>query len=77
MQRQLTIEQTNSINLSANRQAELKRMTEVCGNGEMPFPSDLPPDEAHALALLVRNHRRTRLIDFLARQIAADFIRRS
>ena len=44
----------------------------LCGDGEVVFPTDLPPDELLVLARLVHEHRCHQLMDFLVEQVARN-----
>lgn len=46
------------------------RLGFLIASGDLPFPSGLARDDAIRLAVEVRGHRRTQLVQFLARQVA-------
>lgn len=52
-----------------------QRLSVMVADGEVSFPTDLDDAERLSLAAAVRKRRRTTLIEFLARQIAADIHR--
>lgn len=62
--------ETHPTEVSPEPGSQLQRLASLCGDGEIPFPSDLPPQELRTLAQLVRQHRRARLLDFLATRVA-------
>ena len=47
-----------------------KRLAELIGNGEIPFPNDMAATKRSKLAALVRERRRLQLVHFLAQQVA-------
>lgn len=50
----------------------LERIAHLVGTGELPFPTDLPTDQIERLVALVRERRRRKLVQFLARAIAKN-----
>ncbi|OYW25144.1 MAG: hypothetical protein B7Z55_00110 [Planctomycetales bacterium 12-60-4] len=46
------------------------KLPQLIADGEIPFPMDRQIQERRRLAVLVRQRRRQRLIDYLAQQIA-------
>jgi hypothetical protein len=50
-------------------------LAELVAGGGHPFPPGLAPPQAAALADVVRRHRRGRLLQLVARAIAADLAR--
>lgn len=57
--------------------ADLPRLAALIGDGQIPFPNDRTEDELTRLAKLVRQHRRSSLLDFLAQVVASDLNRES
>ena len=55
--------------------ADRHRLAEQIADGHLPFPKNLDANETCRLAEMVRDNRRTRLVKFLARQIAIDIAR--
>jgi hypothetical protein len=53
---------------------DLVRLAEHVAAGRVPFPTDLPADQADRLAGLVRGLCRDRLVRHIARAIAADLV---
>lgn len=65
--------QSSTADVSATTdKVELIRQAMLIADGIIPFPCDLGESEIQELWELVRSHRRKRLIQFVARQIAAD-----
>lgn len=60
--------------LPADRLSKLRHIAVLCGNGEVPFPNNLPAPETQILTELVRHHRRDRLLDLIATRIAEAII---
>ena len=54
---------------------DVARMARLVATGEAPWPEHLAPTAAAELTMEVRRLRRSRLIRFIARQIAADIAR--
>ena len=50
----------------------MARCADLLANGKMDWPTDLSNDQQAELLESVRRHRRSRLIRFIASQIAAD-----
>lgn len=51
---------------------DLERVADLAASGDVPFPEDLPADQLLQLAAMVRERRRYRLVQFIARAIAHD-----
>ena len=58
----------------ADRLSQLRHIAVLCGNGDVPFPNNLPAPETQILAEFVRQHRRERLLDLIATRIAEAII---
>ncbi len=54
---------------------QLVRLANLVASGEVPLPADLHPDQLEHLAREVRQQRRRRLVQFIARTIALDIHR--
>ena len=54
---------------------QLTRWADLIANGEVGFPANLPAGQLRELIAEVRQLRRNRLIDYIARAIALDIHR--
>lgn len=54
----------------------LEQIAQSVATGELPLPRNFTPEQLHRLVGLVRQLRRDRLVEYIARSIASD-IRRS
>jgi len=54
---------------------DLQKLSQLIANGEHPFPTEIDRESQTRLANLVRQHRRSSLMDFFAKQIAAEIHR--
>lgn len=54
---------------------KLDQVAALVARGELPFPGGLPDNHAHRLAVEVRERRRRRLVQFIARSIAQTICR--
>ena len=55
---------------------KLDQVADLVARGELPFPAGLAPDQVYRLAVEVRERRRRRLVQFIARSIAQKICRR-
>jgi hypothetical protein len=51
---------------------QLERIAHLVAAGELPVPTDLAADQTEQLVAMVRERRRRRLVQFLARAIATS-----
>ena len=58
-----------------DERVDLSRWARLIANGHMSFPTELSPQAQEALARKVSTVRKQRLLNYIARAIAADILR--
>lgn len=60
---------------AARTHIDLKRLSELIAEGDHPFPDSLSTESTFELAAKVREIRKQRLIDLLAKVVAIDLVK--